>query len=298
MDFKQIEAFVAVIEHHSFSRAAESLFLTQPTISSHITHLEHELGVKLLSRNTRDLNPTEAGEQLFSYAKQLLALRDEAISAVAVQQDNVKTVLLAASTVPATSYLPRLTADFRQDHPSVVFQVLHGNSNEAEAMLLSGKAELAFAGQKPHSSRCIAAPFAQDKLVVITPNTPRYQALQGSVFPLAMLLTEPYVGREKGSGTRYESEEFLRSIGIDPEDLHVAVETRSTDSAKKMVSEGLGISIVSEAACADYVDFGKVLRFSLGGLTRIRQLYVLRLRNGIISREAREFFEYVKGSAK
>lgn len=299
MDFKQIEAFAAVMEHGSFSRAAEALYLTQPTVSAHVALLEQELGVKLLHRTTKALSPTEAGQALYTYARQLLDTREEACRVMSERYgDQSATITLAVSTVPSQNYLPKLTAAFRDEHPGIAFEVLHGNSGNAEAMLLSGKAELALIGKKPESTRCMAVPFAEDTLVVITPNIPRYRALLGRDFPLSMLLTEPFVSRELGSGTRAETEAFLRSVNIDPAALNTVVETRSTEGVKKMVSEGAGIAIVSKAASDDYADFGKILSFSPDSDPPRRKLYVLRLRNSSLSQAARSFFEFVRDSGK
>lgn len=299
MDFKQIEAFAAVMEHRSFSKAADALYLTQPTVSAHVALLEQELGVKLLHRTTKALSPTEAGEALYAYARTLLDTREEACRVMSEQYGEQSAVVtLAVSTVPAQNYLPKLTATFREAHPGIAFEVFHGNSGDAEAMVLSGKAELALIGKKSESARCMAVPFAEDTLVVITPNTPRYQALLGRDFPLSMLLTEPFVSRELGSGTRAETEIFLRSVGIDPNRLNTVVETRSTEGVKKMVSEGAGIAIVSKAASDDYVEFGKILSFSPDSAPPRRKLYVLKLRNSVLSQAARRFFEFVRSSDK
>lgn len=299
MDFKQIEAFAAVMEHGSFSRAAEALYLTQPTVSAHVALLEQELGVKLLHRTTKTLSPTEAGETLYTYAHQLLSIREEACLEISQRFGEENCVVsLAGSTVPSQSYLPRLIAAFREAHPGISFEVFHGNSDDAEAMLISGKVELAFVGREPESSRCRAIPFAEDRLVVVTPNTPRYQALLGRDFPTAMFLTEPFVSREAGSGTRAETENYLRSISIDPHALNTVVETRTAEGVKKMVSEGAGIAIISKIASDDYVSFGKILSFSPDSAPPCRKLYAISLRNSVLSPAARSFLDFVCRSEK
>ena len=299
MDFKQIEAFAAVMEYGSFSRAAEVLYLTQPTVSTHVALLEQELGVKLIHRTTKTLSPTEAGEALYVYCQQLLAIRDEAYRDISDRFGSQSAIVtLAGSTVPSQSYLPRLIASFRETHPGVSFEVFHGNSDDAEAMLLSGKAELALIGREPESSRCWAVPFAEDQLVVITPNTPRYQALIGRKFPVTMFLTEPFVSREPGSGTRSETESYLRSIGIEPSALNTVVETRTAEGVKKMVSEGAGIAIISKIASDDYAAFGKILSFVPDSDPPHRKLYALRLRNSVLSQAARQFLEFVRECEK
>ncbi len=295
MDFKQIEAFASVMEQGSFSKAAEALYLTQPTVSAHVSLLEKELGTQLLQRGSKQLEPTEAGLVLYTYAKKLLATRDEAVDAVAQKINSVHVITLATSTVPAKYYLPKLMTEFRAIHPDIIFDLIEGDSTKAEEVLLAGKADLGFVGYKPESKRCAAAPFAHDQLVVITPNTEYYRNLGGK-FTADMLMNEPYVSREKGSGTRIESESFLRQLGIDPEKLNTVVETRSTESVKRFVSQGVGISIASKAASEDYLEFGKLLCFDFEPMSPKRQLYVIRLRNITLSKGAKDFFEYVKST--
>lgn len=293
MDFKQIEAFAAVMEHGSFSKAADALYLTQPTVSAHVALLEKEFGTQLLQRSTKQLEATEAGNVLFDYAKKLLALRDDAFNAVSQKINNSQSIAIAASTVPAKYYLPKLMTEFRALHTDIAFDLSEGDSVETEALVLSGKAELGFVGYKPEGKRCVAVAFAEDQLAVITPNTEYYRNL-GSSFTVEMLMNEPYVSREKGSGTRIETESFLRQAGIDPDNLKTVVETRSTDSVKRFVSQGFGIAIVSKAASGDYIEFGKLLCFELEPVSPKRQLYIIKRRNVSLSKGAKEFFEYVK----
>lgn len=296
MDFKQIEAFAAVMEHGSFSKAAQALYLTQPTVSAHVAMLENELGTKLLQRTTKELIPTEAGNIFYGYSKQLLELRVKACNAVSAHVSGENpTVSIATSTVPAQYYLPRLMTEFRNANPVVSFSVMQGDSAFAEDAVLSGSAELGLLGRKPESSRCIAAPFAGDHLVIVTPNTERYRQL-GDSFPISLLLTEPYVSRESGSGTRTEVENFMLKAGIDPGQLNTVVKTRTTESVKRLVSQGAGISMISEAAAGDYVEFGKLLKFQPERMSPTRQLYIIKLRNSVLSQWAMEFFNYVKSS--
>ena len=294
MEFKQLEAFAAVMEYRSFSRAAEALFLTQPTVSAHVAMLERELGTMLLRRTTRELSPTEAGEVFYEYAKNLLALRDEACSAVTAAAGAGRCITVAASTVPEKSYLPQLIAAYKVLHPDAAFEVLTGDSRDVETMLCSGKAELGFMGRRPTSTRCIHTPFAEDSLIIITPNNERFSRLAGSAFPLPLLLMEPYVTREPGSGTRAEVEAFLSENGIDPGRLNIAAETGSTGSVLKLVSEGVGVSIVSSAAAADMVEYGSVLSFPPEHSSPSRLLYVARLRSSVLSAPAKSFLDFVR----
>ena len=120
----------------------------------------------------------------------------------------------------------------------------------------------------------------------------------GKGFPIRKLQEETFLSREKGSGTRKETERFLREMGIDPSHLQTAVEVRSTESIIKMVSEGMGVAVLSKSACEDYQQFGKILTFDFDNITLRRKLYLIKHKNNILSPIAQVFYDYAKSFYK
>src|SRR5699024_4585027 len=117
MDMKQLEAFVAVIKYNSFTKAANHIYLSQPTISSHVRSLEKELEVQLIVRTGKDVYPTSSGKELFIQAQNILNIRDEAINRIkGIDSKIKKDISIVASSVPAQYLLPRLIADFQKDY--------------------------------------------------------------------------------------------------------------------------------------------------------------------------------------
>lgn len=295
MDMKQLEALVYVVETCSFSRAGELLHLTQPTISSHIASLERELKIKLIVRTTKEIYPSEAGKLLYGYAKEILTKREEAVNAISDFFREMRgTITIAVSTIPGQYFLPKLMQSFREKYPDIKFHVQMTDSADVADQVISRNAELGFTGTLPDSDKCVCREFADDRLVIITPNQPRYAQYQATGFPVRRILEEPFINREAGSGTRRETELFLREMGIDPGKLQVAIEVRSTESIKKMVSEGLGIAVLSRSACEDYEQFQKLLVFDFDSVALRRKLYLVRHRNSILSPIAQAFYEYAK----
>ena len=295
MDFKQLEAFAYVVENHSFSKAAEILHLTQPTISSHISSLERELNIKLIVRTTKETYPSSAGEILYQYARQMLQLRESAAQAIHLFTKEMKgTITLAASTIPAEYFLPRLMQAFRHQYPDITFQLKQTDSSEVVEEVVGRAAELGFTGTRINNSKCLYTEFANDKLMIITPNHSNYRRYLGGPFPLKQLLREAFISREPGSGTRRETEAFLKEMGLNPSQLQIAAEVRSTESIKKMVSEGMGLAVISKSAAEDYVQFGKLLAFDFDGVDLRRKLYIVQYRNGILSPITQVFYEYAK----
>ena len=295
MDMKQLEALVYVIETCSFSRAGELLHLTQPTISSHIAALERELKIKLIIRTTKEIHPSEAGKLLYGYAKEILNKREEATRAIEAFFHEMRgTITVAASSIPGQYFLPKLMQSFREKYPDIKFNVQITDSADVADLITSRNVELGFTGTLPDNAKCVSREFADDRLVLITPNEPQYARYLASGFPVRRITEEPFISREAGSGTRRETELFLREMGVDPATLQIAVEVRSTESIKKMVSEGLGVAVISRSACEDYVQFKRLLAFDFDNVTIRRKLYMVRHRNNILSPSAQVFYDYAK----
>jgi DNA-binding transcriptional LysR family regulator len=133
MDLRRLEIFAKVAELGSFSRAAEALFLTQPTVSEHIRSLEEELGVQLLDRLGRGTTPTRAGQLLLGYAQRLLALGREARQAMDRFQGRVLgELMVGGSTIPGEYVLPELVGRFKHRYPEISICLLIGSSSAGD----------------------------------------------------------------------------------------------------------------------------------------------------------------------
>lgn len=299
MDIKQLEAFVYVVETCSFSRAGELLHLTQPTISSHILSLERELNIKLIVRTTKETYPSEAGKLLYDYAKEILIMRENAVQAIRMFSQEMRgTITVAASTIPGQYFLPRLLQSFREKYPEITFTIQMTDSADVVDRITCRAAEVGFTGTELAAPKCVYREFADDKLVVITPNELRFRQYVGKGFPIRQLREVPFISREEGSGTRRETEAFLKELGVQSDELKTAVEVRSTESIVKMVSEGMGVAVMSKSACEDYCQFGRVLAFDFDNITLRRKLYIVRHKNSILSPIAQVFYDYAKSYYK
>ena len=118
IDFRHLETFCRVAEVKSFSRAAEDLFLTQPTVSGHILALEKSLSLRLFDRTGREVRLTQAGEVFLRYASKILTIRKDLLNALSEFSQGIRGELsLGASTIPGEYLLPKLMGDFKKDHP-------------------------------------------------------------------------------------------------------------------------------------------------------------------------------------
>ena len=248
MDSRQLEAFGYVMETGSFSKAAELMHLSQPTVSAHVAALERELKLTLFSRTTKELFPTEAGRLLYEYAGKMLTLRRQAQEALRrFSSDLGGTVTLAASTIPGRFYLPRLLRAFRAQHPEVRFDTRMTDSQGAVDRVVGREAEIGFCGTEPADAKCVFQPFAEDYLVVVAPNAPPYRKYRRQGLPLQLLTQQPFVVREEGSGTRRETERYLQEMGVDISRLNIAAQAASNEAAESLVLEGRGVAILSHS---------------------------------------------------
>ena len=153
MDIKELEAFVYVVENCSFSRAAELLHLTQPTISSHISALERKLNIKLVVRTTKETYPSDAGKLLYRYAKEILQVRENAALALRNFSQEMKgTISIASSTVPSQYYLPHLLQHFREKYPDIAFNIQMEDSPKVAEMVGTRQQQVCLSGicQRPY----------------------------------------------------------------------------------------------------------------------------------------------------
>ena len=242
MDFKQLEAFAAVVDYGSFSEAARRLYLTQPTISAHIRALENELKVKLIIRTTKKLTITTKGYQLYDSAVRILHIRNNLLEDFTGSKKHI--IDLSASTIPSSYLLPELLAGFGKICPDVYFHSLQSDSAEAIQKVIDGSVDLGLVGQYIEKDDCCYIPFCQDSLLIAAPVTPHYLKLKEKNATLEELIREPMIVREKGSGTKKEMDFFLEKSGIAPSDLNVIARMNDLESIKQSIVNGLGISLI------------------------------------------------------
>lgn len=292
MDMRQLEAFVKVVELQSFSGAAKSLYLTQPTISTHIVSLEKELNVKLLTRTTKSVHVTCFGEKLYGYANEILKLKEDLYQEFGKENEVSKQIQIAGSTIPSQHILPELIPAFQKQNRNIYFSINQGDSMYVINEILKHRVDIGFVGMKSDNSRLHYIPFYKDKLVIITPNDEHYKMLLDTNNPLEELLKEPIVLREDGSGTKKNAEKFMEAMNIDRSKLNIVARINDQGIIKRSVSKGIGVSIISKKAALDYIEDGKILMYEPVGEENTRDLYIVFEKNKRINRLEKCFIEF------
>ena len=158
--------------------------------------------------------------------------------------------------------------------------------------VLSQRLEIGIVGTVVPTKKCSFEPFASDRLVIVTPNLPQYRNIAEKKYYIHKLLQEPYISREAGSGTRKEAEYLIREMGFDPSKLNIVAEMQDNESIIRSVSQGLGISVISNCAAEEYRQYGKVLTYGLQQSQRPRTLYLVRHKISPLSPVAQAFYEF------
>ena len=292
MEFKQLEAFVAVVDYGSFSEAARKLYLTQPTISAHVRSLEEELHTKLILRTTKKTTITTRGYQLYDSAVRMLEIRNNLLENFTGVQKHM--IDLAASTIPSSYLLPEILAAFGKTHPDIYFHSIQADSAESINRVLDGTVDLALVGQNTRDETCVFLPFCQDELVIATPITNHYLGLQNKSVTFEDFIKDPIIIREKGSGTKKEMDLFLEQIGVTPSDLNVIARMNDLEGIKKSIVNGLGISILSARSAIDMQKTKQILLFPLEEYAHKRTFYIVYSKNRILKPHVRQFIQFVQ----
>lgn len=292
MELKQLEAFVNVVELQSFSKAAQKLYLTQPTISAHIVSLEKEFNTKFLDRTTKTVQTTLAGERLYEYAKEMLNIREELYQGFGRDSKEEQRISIAGSTIPSQYILPELIQAFQKQNDKVCFTINQGDSENVISEILKHRTSIGFVGMKSKDDRLRYIPFYEDKLVVVTPNEKHYQELLEGDCSFETLMKEPIILRENGSGTKKTAERFLESKNIELHKLNVVAFINDQEIIKKSVSRGMGITIMSKKAALDYVEDGKVLLYEPNEKKVSRNLYIVYAKRKKLDRLEKRFIDF------
>ena len=293
MDLRRLEIFVKVAELGSFSRAAEALFLTQPTVSEHVRALEDGLGVQLLDRLGRGATPTRAGTLLLGYARRMLALAREASQAIEQFQGRVSGELtIGGSTIPGEYVVPELIGAFRAKYPDVRVCLLIGSSREVQAWVEDGRVEIGVVGAAPTARALEGRPLMADELVVVV-GAEHPWAGRPSV-SLDDLRAEPLIVRERGSGSRQTFERALGDVGLDLGDFRVVGEIASTQAIKQAVRAGVGVSLISRRAVEDECRARLLVCMEIRDLTVTRSFHLVTHRDRTRSPLAQAFLAFVE----
>lgn len=270
MNLHQLRIFHMVARLGSYSRAAEELKISQPSVSIQVGDLERSLGVDLFEQLGKRIYLTEAGRVLEEYAQRILGLFDEASAAVAeVRGVHRGRLAIGATNIPGTYLLPRALFSFQERFPQITVSLEIGTARRIQERVLRNEVELGVVGWEISAQNLVSRRFYEDEIVLVVP--PGHRLAAGGPVPLGTLRDERVIMRERGSGTREAVEAALREANLA---LPAAMELGSGEAIKEAVAAGLGVSFLSSLAVAADTAAGRLVRVLLEGIT-ITQPFVL-----------------------
>ncbi|WP_353894013.1 selenium metabolism-associated LysR family transcriptional regulator [Proteinivorax hydrogeniformans] len=247
MHLHQLTVFVEVAKTKNFSKAAENLFLSQSTVSTHINNLEKDLGQPLFDRIGRQAILTPSGKKLFYWAEQILAMKKKALDCLCDNDKLPGEINISSSSVPAQFIVPKMVSAFNKNYPNSKFYVKQNSSKVVATHLLKGLADIAFVGDKHFTESIEYYPLIKEQLVLITPKNIKLEAPIG----LETLSRLNLVFRFSGSGTRENIIKVLKNNGFDVNKLNIIGYYDNVQSITQSVKEGMASSIVSKLALTD-----------------------------------------------
>ncbi len=274
MDLRRLEVFCKVVEKRSFSRAAEEVYLSQPTVSEHVRVLEQFLGEKLIDRLGKTVRPTQAGEILYEYAKEILALREKAICALKDFRGTVSGKLkIGCSTIPGTFIVPYFIGMFIKKYPQTKISLSTGDSRKITNEVANGRLEVGVVGAIFSNDRVTFEKILNDELVLAV--YPGHKLLRRKRVKFSEITNYPYVNREYGSGTREFVEKYLKEYGIGPGELKTVLEVGSTEAVRHAVKARIGISVLSRRAVKDDISCGSLEIVTFEDVKMTRSFYLV-----------------------
>lgn len=253
----RITVFAAVARHMSFTNAAAALQITQPAVSFQIRSLETELGTRVFKRSVSGLELTEVGKVLLAHVEPLRQhaqrIDNDITHASGVVQGSLG---VAVSLAIGTYVLPMIIGRFIRRHGDCAVETLIGNSTTILDYVADETVDVAILSDPVQRRDVVIEPFLEDEIVLIVP--PRHPwAGRGSV-TLPELSKEPFIMREKGSGTRKMLEANLKKVGLSAKDLNVVATIGGFEAVKGTVMQGIGVSVAPNIGVRSEVRDGRL----------------------------------------
>ena len=268
---RQLRVFASVARHLSFIRAAEELKITAPAVSMQIKELEIEFGLPLFDRTSRQVSLTTVGEYMLEHTRRVLSALRDAEDLVA-RFRGLQTEPLDVGMVSTAKYfLPRLLAQFRQEHPGIEIRLQVANNREQiVALMQEGDIELAIMGRPPKDYLTRAEPFAMHPHVLVT--SVDHPFARAETVPARALMNEEFIVREPGSGTRAALDEFMQAHQMTP---RVVMQMSSNEAIKQAVMAGMGVSLLSLHTVGLELDHHLIAAPETEGLPVMRRWHVV-----------------------
>lgn len=284
LDYHKLKIFKTVADLKSFSKAAEILFLSQPTITLQIKKIENYLGITLFQRRKNDLELTEEGKILYEYASKILDDYTQMENVISSKFSVSKNFLIiGASSTIGEYFLPNILSDFYKDNPDLKLNLFIGNSKEVADGVLSKVFNIGLIEDNIESNKFDIRPFYQDEIILISsakniiPNTLKVEDLGKYKF----------ISRESGSGTRNVVEENIKIK------LNTVMEVSSSKSIVNVVGNTDLLAFVSKLVALESLNMGLIKEIEIENVKILRNFSIITQKNVRLSSVENKFYVYL-----
>jgi DNA-binding transcriptional LysR family regulator len=291
MDTRQLAAFCAVIEKKSFSQAAERLGVTQPAVSLQIRALEKRLGVQLVDRSGRRVEPTEAGQRLYRNAQRVLAAEELLLDELTEGERISGRFELGASTGPGGSVVPILLGELAGMYPDLSVALTVADTHRIIELVADRAVELGVVGFARRHRSVVFEPLFRDQVVLACPPGHRFA---GKTISLDDLREETLILMQEGAGVREAIEDELRAVGVRPRDFDARLELGLQESVRAAVEAGVGVTFISRSAIEAALAAGTLTEAHVKGLEPSRDIFLARAAGRTLTRAAQAFLDLAR----
>lgn len=289
----QFKVFEATARHGSFTRAAEELFLTQPTVSMQVKQLTKAIGLPLFEQVGKRLYLTEAGQSLFSTCQEIFTKLDQLEMTVADLKGMKQGQLRLAVITTAKYFVPRLLGPFCQRYLGIDVSLIVTNHERVIDRLADNQDDLYVMSQLPTNLDIETYPFLDNPLVVLAPGN--HPLVGQKQIPIQRLNDEPFIMREPGSGTRRAVESLFEKENVS---VRVRLELGSNEAIKQAIAGGLGLSVLSQHTLATEGANSNLAVLDVQGFPIPRRWYIVHLAGKQLSVVAATFLQYLQEEAE
>ena len=290
---RRLQVFYTVAKLLSFTKAAETLHMTQPAVTFQVRQLEEHFNTRLFDRTHNRVTLTEAGRKSYEYAEEIFELYAEMENSVKELTGDVSGILtLGASTTIAEYMLPNLLSGFTKEYPDIQLRLKVSNTEGIVSMIENSMIDLGIVEGPVTNKNLLVEVCRVDHLVVIVP--PEHELSTKQSISMDELMHFPFVVREEGSGTRDVIMGYVTKMGLDKNNLNICLELGSPESIKGAVEAGMGVSIVSNATIQKEIQLNLLKKVDLDPPLE-RSFSFVRQRQKFRLHAMEQLLEYARG---
>ena len=291
MNTSYLRTFIEVIDLKNISKAAEKLFVTQPAVSKQLKLLEHDFGAELFRKSGREIYPTEEGEILYKYAKNVLSEENKIYSMLKKDGKLTGTLTIYTSSVPADYYIQDLIFKFHSLYPDINYVINKVDSDIVFKNIEEGFTSFGFTGSTYKNKKIDSICIAEDEVVLVA--SAKRNELKDSI-KASDLLNQKFVLREKGSATLHIFEKYLIKNKIKLDDLNIIVLAEDNEIIKQFILNDMGIGILPLKAVEKEINEGKLFVVKIDDMQLTRKLFYVYQKDRYFSNVEEKFKEFME----